>query len=212
MVTDLQRPVGELRSLHRADQLAVRERRSRWSSTSSRRASASTTPFDARTASSIPAGAYHWLRYRLEAGSAAKRALSAQATWRFGGFYSGTLDQVLLVGAWHPASLVGIEFSGERDLGDLPEGRFTVTLVGVKVESVCVAQPQRQQLRAVRHRQPIGRHEHAAALDLRAGRRSLRRSTTTTCATSTIAGGSTPISCSSRSSMRSGIEVGCRCI
>jgi hypothetical protein len=82
---------------------------------------------------SIPAGGYHWLRYRLEAGSAAKRPLSAQATWRFGGFYSGTLDQVLLVGAWHPASLIGIDFSGERDLGNLPEGRFTVTLVGVKV-------------------------------------------------------------------------------
>lgn len=82
---------------------------------------------------SIPAGGYHWLRYRLEAGSAGKRPLSAQATWRFGGFYSGTLDQVLLVGAWHPASLIGIDFSGERDLGNLPEGRFTVTLVGVKV-------------------------------------------------------------------------------
>lgn len=82
---------------------------------------------------SIPPGAYHWLRYRLEAGSAAKRPLSAQATWRFGGFYSGTLDQVLLVGTWHPAALIGIDFSGERDLGNLPEGRFTVTLVGVKV-------------------------------------------------------------------------------
>jgi hypothetical protein len=81
---------------------------------------------------SIPAGAYHWLRYRLEAGSAAKRPLSAQATWRFGGFYSGTLNQIQLVGTWHPLALLGMDFSGEHDAGDLKEGRFTATLVGVK--------------------------------------------------------------------------------
>ena len=81
---------------------------------------------------SIPAGGYHWLRYRLEAGSAAKRSLSAQATWRFGGFYSGTLNQVLLVGTWHPSALVGVDFSSERDIGTLREGHFTATLVGVR--------------------------------------------------------------------------------
>src|SRR5204863_1969289 len=70
---------------------------------------------------------------RLEAGSAAKRSLSAQATWRFGGFYSGTLDQVLLVGTWHPSALLGVDFSGEHDRADLEEGRFTSTLLGVKM-------------------------------------------------------------------------------
>jgi hypothetical protein len=79
----------------------------------------------------VPAGAYQFVRYRAEAGSAAKRKLSAQATWRFGGFYSGTLDQFLVVGSWHPSGLLSIDFSGERDLGRLKEGRFTTTLVGV---------------------------------------------------------------------------------
>jgi hypothetical protein len=79
----------------------------------------------------LPAGAYQWVRYRAEAGSALKRKLSAQATWRFGGFYSGTLDQFLLVGSWHPSGLLSIDFSGERDLGRLKEGNFTATLVGL---------------------------------------------------------------------------------
>ena len=79
----------------------------------------------------LPPGAYQWTRYRAEAGSAAKRKLSAQATWRFGGFYSGTLDQFLLVGTWHPSGLLSIDFSGERDLGRLAEGSFTETLVGI---------------------------------------------------------------------------------
>jgi hypothetical protein len=80
----------------------------------------------------IPPAAYQWLRYRLEAGSAAKRLFSAQATWRFGGFYSGTLDQFLLVGSWHPSDLISVDFSGERDIGKLREGHFTETLIGIK--------------------------------------------------------------------------------
>jgi hypothetical protein len=79
----------------------------------------------------VPAGAYQWVRYRAEAGSAAKRKLSAQVTWRFGGFYDGTLDQFLLVGTWHPSGLLSVDFSGERDIGRLKEGSFTATLVGV---------------------------------------------------------------------------------
>jgi hypothetical protein len=79
----------------------------------------------------LPAGAYQWVRYRAEAGSALKRKLSAQATWRFGGFYSGTLDQFLLVGSWHPSGLLSIDFSGERDLGRLKGGTFAATLIGL---------------------------------------------------------------------------------
>jgi len=81
----------------------------------------------------IPPRAYQWLRYRLEASSAAKRRFSAQATWRFGGFYSGSLDQFLLVGSWHPSGLISVDFSGERDLGRLKEGSFTETLAGVRL-------------------------------------------------------------------------------
>lgn len=89
-----------------------------------------TAPFELQGVT-LPPGAYQWLRYRAEAGSAAKRKLSAQVTWRFGGFYDGSLDQFLVVGTWHPAGLLSIDFTGERDLGRLKEGHFTETLLGI---------------------------------------------------------------------------------
>jgi hypothetical protein len=81
----------------------------------------------------IPPGAYHWRRYRLEAGTAPKRRFYAQATWWYGGFYDGTLDQFQWTGAWNPAALLTVEFSGERNIGDLAAGPFTQTLVGTRV-------------------------------------------------------------------------------
>jgi hypothetical protein len=81
----------------------------------------------------IPPGAYHWRRYRAEVGTAAKRALSGQLTWWFGGFYTGTLNQVIWTGAWHPSALVAIELTGERDVGDLREGHFVQAVSGTRV-------------------------------------------------------------------------------
>jgi hypothetical protein len=81
----------------------------------------------------IPAGSYHWRRYRLEAGTAQKRRFYTQVTWWFGGFYDGELDQLQWTGAWNPTALLTVEFSGERNIGDLAAGRFTQTLVGTRV-------------------------------------------------------------------------------
>jgi hypothetical protein len=81
----------------------------------------------------IAPGAYHWRRYRVEAGTAQKRRLYTQVTWWFGGFYDGELDQLQWTGAWNPTPLMTIEFSGERNIGDLAAGRFMQTLVGTRV-------------------------------------------------------------------------------
>jgi hypothetical protein len=89
-----------------------------------------TEPFEIADGVVIPPGPYHWMRYRLEAGSATKRQLSGQATWWFGGFYDGRLDQILLNLSWNPAALFTFTFSGERDIGRLKEGSFVQTLVG----------------------------------------------------------------------------------
>lgn len=91
-------------------------------------------PFEIADGVVIPPGPYHWMRYRLEAGSAAKRKLSGQATWWFGGFYDGQLDQYLLTLSWNPVPLLTLNFSGERDIGQLKEGNFTQTLVGTRVK------------------------------------------------------------------------------
>ena len=88
--------------------------------------------FEVADGVNIPAGPYHWRRYRAEIATAAKRKYSGQFTWWFGGFYSGRLDQIQLSGALHPSSRLTVELSAERDIGDLREGRFTTTLVGTR--------------------------------------------------------------------------------
>jgi hypothetical protein len=80
----------------------------------------------------IQPGAYHWRRYRLEVGTAPKRRLYSQITWWFGGFYGGDLDQLQWTGAWNPAPLLTVEFTGERNAGRVPEGDIRQTLVGTR--------------------------------------------------------------------------------
>ncbi len=92
-----------------------------------------TTPFVVADGVTIAPGRYHWRRYRLEAGTAQKRRFYTQLTWWFGGFYDGTIDQVIWSGAWNPTSLVTVEVAGERNLGRLPAGRFAQTLVSTRV-------------------------------------------------------------------------------
>jgi len=92
-----------------------------------------TEPFAVAEHVIIPPGAYHWRRYRLEAGTATKRTVSGQLTWWFGGFYTGTLNQVIWTGAWHPSALVTVELTGERDVGDLREGSFVQAVSGARV-------------------------------------------------------------------------------
>jgi hypothetical protein len=92
-----------------------------------------TEPFQIVEGVVIPPAAYSWLRYRLEVGTAAKRKLSGQATWWFGGFYTGTLDQIEVEASWTLSSLFTFLVNAERDVGRLEEGGFDLTLVGTKV-------------------------------------------------------------------------------
>jgi hypothetical protein len=87
-------------------------------------------PFEIADGVFIAPGAYHWMRYRVEVGTAQKRRLYSQLTWWFGDFYDGDLDQFQWTGAWNPTPLVTVEFTGERNIGRLPSGHFTQTLVG----------------------------------------------------------------------------------
>ncbi len=89
-------------------------------------------PFEIADGVSIEPGAYHWRRYRLEAGSARKRRFYAQLTWWFGRFYDGSLDQYQWTGAWNPTPLLTFEFSGERDVGRVRAGSFIETVAGIR--------------------------------------------------------------------------------
>ena len=90
-------------------------------------------PFTIAPGVTIPAGAYHWHRYRLEGGLAAKRRVSGQATWWFGPFYSGTLNELILTTAWKPSALFNVELNATRNIGQLPQGSFTQDLVGTRI-------------------------------------------------------------------------------
>ena len=89
-------------------------------------------PFEISDGVTVPAGEYNWRRYRLEAGLATKRKFSGQFTWWFGDFYDGKLDQLEATAAWKPSPLFIVEFSGERNIGRLPEGSFTEDLIGTR--------------------------------------------------------------------------------
>ncbi len=90
-------------------------------------------PFEIADGVSIPAGSYHWNRYRVEGGLAAKRRLSGQATWWFGDFYTGSLHELRLTAAWKPSSLVNVELNATRNIGNLAHGSFTQNLIGTRV-------------------------------------------------------------------------------
>ncbi|MGH9386742.1 MAG: hypothetical protein ACRD2N_20930, partial [Vicinamibacterales bacterium] len=91
-------------------------------------------PFEIADGVVIPAGPYHWVRYRFEVGTAQKRRAFTQVTWWTGKFYDGHLNQLDWEATWHPLALLTLELSGERNAGRLQGGRFTQTLVGTRAQ------------------------------------------------------------------------------
>lgn len=81
----------------------------------------------------IPAGEYHFNRWRMEGELAAKRRFGGQASWWFGSFYEGTLHEISLDLRYSPSSFFQFEFAGQRNIGSLPWGDFTQTLLGIRV-------------------------------------------------------------------------------
>lgn len=91
------------------------------------------TPFEIADNVIIPAGEYHFMRYRLEGQFAAKRRLNGQASWWFGSFYEGTLNEFELQLNWNPNALLGFELNGTRNIGNIPWGDIDQTLIGSRV-------------------------------------------------------------------------------
>jgi hypothetical protein len=89
-------------------------------------------PFTIAPGVTIPPGAYHWNRYRLEVAFAAKRRFSGQFSWWFGDFYTGTLDEFIATASWKPSALFILDFNATRNVGRLAEGSFTQQVVGTR--------------------------------------------------------------------------------
>ena len=92
-----------------------------------------TESFNISEGVTIPAGPYHFLRYRLEAELAAKRQFNGQFTWWFGTFYEGYLDEFEASINWNPTSILTFEMVGNHNIGRLPFGDFEQTLIGFRV-------------------------------------------------------------------------------
>lgn len=90
-------------------------------------------PFEISPGVVIPPGSYEWVRRSITASTAQKRRFSTSLTWGSGSFYDGSLDQYEWSGAWNPAPLVTLEFTGERNIGRIQAGRFTQQLVGARM-------------------------------------------------------------------------------
>jgi len=86
-------------------------------------------PFEVADGVTIQPGRYDFLRYRLEGRFASKRPLSGRVSWRFGDFFTGTLNQIEVSSFWTPARLFTFELSAEFDAGRLPEGDFNENLI-----------------------------------------------------------------------------------
>ena len=76
----------------------------------------------------IPAGVYHWTRYRLEFQSAEKRNLTAMFTWWFGTFYEGHMNQYEISAVWRPSHRLNLALEGEWDRGRQPGGESNLKL------------------------------------------------------------------------------------
>ena len=90
-------------------------------------------PFEIADNVLIPAGTYNWTRWRAEVETASKRRLSGEATWWFGDFYTGRLDEFELSASWKPSSLFIVELNAERNVGKLAEGSFTQDVIGTRL-------------------------------------------------------------------------------
>ena len=90
-------------------------------------------PFEIADEVVIPAGGYHFARYRLEAQLAAKRKVNGQLSWWFGSFYGGSLDEFEVSLNLNPSKLITFEFLGTHNIGRLPAGDFEQTLVGLRM-------------------------------------------------------------------------------
>ncbi len=90
-------------------------------------------PFPISDGVVIQPGSYHYVRYRLEWEMAAKRRVSGQLTWWFGGFYDGTLDQLEAQVRLRPAEVLIFDLTATRNVGEVGAGTFDQQVYGLKV-------------------------------------------------------------------------------
>ena len=90
-------------------------------------------PFEVSEGVVIAPALYQWVRRNVGFTTAQKRRLYGSLNWATGAFYNGDLSQWDLTMVWNPTPLFTLEFTGERNEGDLPAGAFTQHLFGTRL-------------------------------------------------------------------------------
>ena len=90
-------------------------------------------PFHISPGVIISPGPYTWIRRSVSFATAAKRRFATSLSWAFGPFYDGELDQWDWQAVWNPTALFTVELTAERNVGDLPAGRFTQNVLGTRL-------------------------------------------------------------------------------
>jgi hypothetical protein len=91
------------------------------------------TPFEVSDGVFVAPGPYQWVRRLIGFSTAQKRRLYGSLSWTSGSFYDGDLSEWNLTLVWNPTPLYTLEFTGERNEGDLSAGAFTQHLVGTRL-------------------------------------------------------------------------------
>ncbi|MCP5063058.1 MAG: carbohydrate binding family 9 domain-containing protein [Ignavibacteriae bacterium] len=91
-------------------------------------------PFEIEEGIILPIDEYNYLRYRLELESASKRLISGEATWWFGTFYTGTLDQIEFSITLRFTSNIILGLNYEKNIVELKEGSFDQELFGARLQ------------------------------------------------------------------------------
>jgi hypothetical protein len=91
-------------------------------------------PFEIADGVTLPAGDYHFTRYRAEFNTAAKRRWEAGATWWFGTYYSGRADEVEVEFTYKIAPRFRLAFESEQTFARLKEGNFVARVFVLRAD------------------------------------------------------------------------------
>jgi hypothetical protein len=82
----------------------------------------------------IEPGTYQWWRYRWELQTAGKRKLAAKASWWFGGYYDGHLNQIQLQATWRPSHHFNLALEGETNFVRVSSGDADILLARARLD------------------------------------------------------------------------------
>jgi hypothetical protein len=90
-------------------------------------------PFNIYKNVDIPEGEYHFTRHQVSFSSAGDRRLTFTGTERWGGYYTGSLNETIFNAQYRPGPHLALGLTNTLNSFRLPQGDFNVLLAGLQV-------------------------------------------------------------------------------